>query len=177
MHSRTLVFTVAALAPFLAACSGASRDAADARSVMQAGAPAKTDKSADEAAIRAIYAKFLPAFAAGDAAAIAAPFADDGVEIQAGAPAAKGREAIQKMYAGLFSSMKNVTVRLGDLSVHVADAGDFAIVEGPFQMSFTDAKGKKQEDRGTTLTVFRKINGEWKVLYDTNVSEVAPSGS
>lgn len=44
-------------------------------------------------------------------------------------------------------------------------------------MSFTDAKGKKQEDRGTTLTVLRKINGEWKVLYDTNLGEIAPSGS
>lgn len=177
MHSRSLVFTVAALAPVLAACSGASRDSSDTPSVAQAGAPAKADKSADEAAIRAIYEKFPAAFAAGDAAAVAAPFADDGVEIQVGAPAAKGRDAIQKMYAGLFSAMKKVTVRLGDLTVHVADAGDYAIVEGPYQMSFTDTKGKKQEDRGTTLTVFRKISGEWKVLYDTNLSEVAPPGS
>lgn len=84
MHSRTLVFTVAVLAPVLAACSGGSRDSSDTPGVAQAGAPTKTDKSADEAAIRAI---------------------------------------------------------------------------------------------GTTLTVLRKINGEWKVLYDTNLTEAAPSGS
>lgn len=85
MRSRTLVFTVAALAPVLAACSGASRDSSNTPGVVQA--------------------------------------------------------------------------------------------EGPYRMSFTDAKGKKQEDRGTTLTVLRKINGEWKVLYDTNLGEIAPSGS
>jgi uncharacterized protein (TIGR02246 family) len=177
MRSRTLVLMVAALAPVISACTGGADNSSKSANVAQAGGPAKTDKAADEAAIRAIYQTFPSFFYVGDAAGFVAVFADDGVEIAAGAPVAKGRDAIQKMYSGLFSSMKNANVTFGNLSVRVADAGDFATVEGPYQMSFTDAKGKKQQDHGTTLTVFQKINGAWKILYDTALSEVAPSGS
>ena len=42
-------------------------------------------------------------------------------------------------------------------------------------MTYVDAKGKQAEDHGTTLTVFKKVNGQWKVLIDTNISEVPPS--
>ena len=36
-----------------------------------------------------------------------------------------------------------------------------------------DPKGKKVDDHGTTMTIFKKFNGEWKILYDTNISAVA----
>jgi hypothetical protein len=49
-----------------------------------------------------------------------------------------------------------------------------AVVKAPYRMTYTDAKGEKTDDHFTSLTVFRKVNAQWRILYDTNVSEVAP---
>src|SRR5512140_2188367 len=147
---RSRILTLALVVPVAVACSAGSNDA-KGPGVVQAGAAAKVDKAADEAAIRAIYQKFAALYTAGNSAGIAAAFADDGIEIQAGAPAARGREAIQKMLTGMFASMKITSLNTDGLAVNVADAGDLATVEGPYRFSFTDVKGKKQEDHGTTL--------------------------
>jgi len=111
---------------------------------------------------------------AGDAAGMSALFADDGTEIVAGMPPAKGRDAVQKVVTTVFSSLKNLKASIGASNVTVSDAGDLAVIEAPYQMSGTDPKGKRVDDHGTTMTVFKKINGQWKILYDTNISEVAP---
>jgi uncharacterized protein (TIGR02246 family) len=112
--------------------------------------------------------------AAGDASAAAALFMDDGVEVMPGMPPAQGRDAVKKAFASVFASMKNLNLSMGNVIVTVADAGDLAVVKAPYRMTYTDAKGKKADDHGTSMTVFQKVNGQWKILYDTNVSEVAP---
>jgi uncharacterized protein (TIGR02246 family) len=142
--------------------------------VAQAGAAAAGSKAADEAALRAMYEKMPGQIVAGDTAAMIADFLDDGVEIMPGAPAAKGHPAISKLYASVLASMKNLNVSFGEILVTVADGGDLAVVKAPYRMSFIDPKGKKAEDHGTSMTVLKKVNGQWKILYDTNVSEVAP---
>ena len=43
-----------------------------------------------------------------------------------------------------------------------------------YHLTFSDPKGKKMEDHGTTMTIFKKANGQWKIPYATNISEVAP---
>jgi uncharacterized protein (TIGR02246 family) len=110
----------------------------------------------------------------GDTASSAALFLDNGVEIMPGMPPTQGRPAVAKMFATVLASMKNLNITIGDAVVTIADAGDLAVVKAPYRMSFADAKGKKTEDHGTTMTVFKKVNGQWKILYDTNISEVAP---
>jgi uncharacterized protein (TIGR02246 family) len=109
-----------------------------------------------------------------DTAWIAGLFLPDGLEIMPGATPTQGPAAIGKQFAAFLGSMKNMNITIGEGAVTVADAGDVAIIKAPYRMTFTDAKGKKNEDHGTTMTVFRKVNGQWKILYDTNISEVAP---
>jgi len=176
MRSRILMSLPALLVPLLTSCGGGKDDAAKSNAaVTPAGAPAaKTDHSADEAAIRAIYQALPDQLNTGNAAAMSATFADDGVEIMPGAPQTKGPAAIQKLMAATFASMKNLKASVGTSIVTVSEAGDMAVIEAPYQMSWTDAKGKKAADHGTTMTIFKKVNGQWKILYDTNVSEVAP---
>lgn len=52
------------------------------------------------------------------------------------------------------------------------DAGDLAAERGTYQASWTGPKGKKIEDRGNYVTVWKKVDGQWKVLSDINTSEV-----
>jgi uncharacterized protein (TIGR02246 family) len=158
-----------------AACGGSSNRATQSGEVAQAGGPAKADKAADEASLRAIYQKMPSQLMAADTAAVGALFADDGVEVMPGAPPTSGREAIKKEFASTFMSMKNLKLTIGDLAITVADAGDLAVVKAPYRTTYVDAKGKPAEDRGTTLTVFKKVNGQWKILIDSNISEVPPT--
>ena len=172
MSRGVLTMCLATAIPVAAACGGSSGNSTQS-GVAQAGAAAKVDKAADEAALRAIYQK-MPQFAAGDASGFAALFLDDGIEIMPGAPPAQGPAAVQKEFASVAASMKDLQITLGDPVVTVADAGDVAVVKAPYHLTYTGAKGKKAEDHGTSMTVFKKANGQWKILYDTNISEVAP---
>ena len=174
MRRRILTVLLAAGIPVAAACSGSSNNATQSGAgVARSGEPAKVDKAADEAALRAIYQK-MPQMATGDASAFAALFMNDGVEIMPGMPPAQGPDAVKKEYASVMASLKNLELSLGEAVVNIADAGDLAVVKAPYHMTYTDAKGKKAEDHGTSMTVFKKVDGQWKILYDTNVSEVAP---
>jgi len=174
MRRRILTVWLAVAIPVAAACGGSSSNATQSGAgVAQAGTPDKVDKAADEAALRAIYQKIPGQFAAGDTS-YAALFADDGVEIMPGMPPSQGSDAVKKQVASVLASMKNLNLSMGDAVVTIADAGDLAVVKAPYQLTYTDAKGKKAEDHGTSMTVFKKVNGQWKILYDTNASEVAP---
>jgi uncharacterized protein (TIGR02246 family) len=172
MYGRILTSSVVVLLSILAACDGNGAAGSDTAAVAQAGAP-KADKAADEASLRAIYHKMPQLVMAGDAAGVGTLFADDGMEILAGMPSATGPAAVQKAFADVLGAMKNLNISFGNVAVNVADAGDLAVVEAPYEMTFNDPKGKKVTDHGTTMTVFRKIAGQWKILYDTNVSAVA----
>jgi uncharacterized protein (TIGR02246 family) len=171
MRRRIAVWLAVAL-PVAAACGGSSSNGA--QNVAQAGAAAGADKAADEAALRAIYQKLPSQIMAADTSAIGALFLDDGFEIMPGAPATQGHAAVTKEFAAALASMKNLNISVGDAVVTVADAGDLAVIKAPYRMTYTDPKGRKTDDHGTTITVFKKVNGQWKVLYDTNISEVAP---
>ena len=174
MRRRMAVAALLAIAlPVVAACSGTAGNGAQS-TVAQTGAATGTDKAADEAALRAIYQKMPAQVTSGDTAAFGALFLDEGIEMMAGMPSTQGRAAVTKEFASLLASMKNLNMTIGDIAVTVADAGDLAVVKAPYQMSYTDAKGKKVTDHGTTMTVFKKVSGQWKILYDTNVSEVPP---
>ncbi len=175
MRSRALVMLAAVAAPIAAACGRSSSDQTQGgANVAQAGGAAKVDEAADEAAVRAIFQKMTSAIMAGDTKAFASLFMAEGLEMMAGAPPAKGPDAVSKEFASVLASMKNVKIDFSDPAVTVADAGDLAVLETPYRMTYIDGKGKSQEDHGSSMTVFRKLNGQWQVLYDTNISEVAP---
>jgi uncharacterized protein (TIGR02246 family) len=157
------------------ACGRSSSDRTQTgASVAQAGGAAKVDKAADEAALRATFQKMTGELMAGDTTAFAAHFLEDGLEIMPGTPPAKGPAAVAKELASVLASMKNVKITFGEPAVTIADAGDLAVLATQYRMTYVDAKRKAMEDHGSSMTVFKKVNGQWQILYDTNVSEVAP---
>ena len=177
MRRRMLVSALAvSISTALACGSSGNSGSQTSANVAQAGAPAKIDKTADEAALRAIYLNLPALLAKGDAAAMAAQFADDGAEIMAGMPPATGTAAVSKLFSTLLGSMKGASLTMSDIAVTVGDAGDLAVVQAPYRMTYTGADGRKIDDHGRSMTVFKKVNGQWKILYDTNISEMAPPG-
>jgi uncharacterized protein (TIGR02246 family) len=133
---------------------------------------AKVNKSAEEDSIRSLSRRWEKMFADRDSAGIARLFADDGYEMPPNAKAMKGPDEVRKGLGDMLRTTKDFKLNFAPSSVTVADAGDLAVEHGTYKLSFTGPKGKKIEDHGNYVTVYKKVNGEWKVLADINASEV-----
>jgi uncharacterized protein (TIGR02246 family) len=163
-------FRLLPVALALAACKQ-QRPAAMAQDSSMA-APSKVDKQAEEQAIRDISAKWVQMFASKDTSAMGALFADDGTEMPPNSKAMKGPDEVTKGVGEMLRTTKDFKLTFAPSTITIADAGDMAVERGTYQASFTGPKGKKIEDHGNYVTVYKKVNGQWKVLADMNASEV-----
>lgn len=91
----------------------------------------------------------------GDAAGLAALFAEDGFVLQSGRAPARGREAIQATYSG----QGGAALRLRALAMSVADTVGYIVG--------TYGYGDKPGDEGKfTLTLRRRRGGPWLIFSD-----------
>ncbi len=150
----------------LAACAPATPPAA-------VEAP-KPDAAADEAAVRAINPAWFKAHAAGDAAGVAALYADDAVVSPPGMPAARGKAAILEYFTRELAAMSSagVTNNMGTDPTEVGVSGDLAWEWGTYNV--TDKAGKIVEI-GKFTSVIARRDGGWKLLRDTWNADNAPA--
>jgi uncharacterized protein (TIGR02246 family) len=131
----------------------------------------KSDMKSDEDAIRNLSKKWLEMTKKHDAAGAAAIFADDGVSYGVYRTPIKGPEAIEKHYRE--DDMKNpkAEINWSTERVDVASSGDMAVEYGKYDVKKLgqDASGS---DEGKYVTVYRKVNGTWKVVADIGTSTV-----
>jgi uncharacterized protein (TIGR02246 family) len=116
------------------------------------------------AAIRAANADWLPAMRRADAAAIAAPYAQDALFIGADGTVTRGREAIRQLYVARLAAIAKVS---GDLkSDGSAPAGPTLVYEwGHARLAVTKQDGSRAESAGTYLTVWRRNPaGRWEII-------------
>ncbi len=103
----------------------------------------------------------------GDAARVAAHFADNGVLAIAGSPPMTGRAAIR---AGVEKAMDDKAFSLGFASdkVLVARSGDLAVARGTYQVTATDAaSGSPTTQTGAFVTVYRPdAKGVWRAAWE-----------
>jgi len=128
---------------------------------------------ADVKAVQGTEVQWEQDFAAKDAAKLTAHYTDDAVFIQPGSPPFIGRDAIQKLLAGMVTDPA-LAVKFHSTKVDVS--GDMAFTSGPYTFDMTDP-GTKQvvHDHGSYVTVFRKQpDGSWKAQVDTVISEIPP---
>jgi uncharacterized protein (TIGR02246 family) len=130
----------------------------------------KSDHSADEAAIRANIEKFVKAYNAGDAKAIAALFTPDGEAWDKDGNEAEGREAIEKVFARIFKDTpeKKLEVFVDSIKFIGAD------------MAFETGTTKEIEpneppdiDRYTVIHVKRE--GKWQMALARDEEGPPPS--
>lgn len=99
-------------------------------------------------------------------------YAEDAVLLWPGAPTVTGRAAIRE-FMRVFFSMPNFSLSFETTRVEVSRAGDFAYTCGTNKVTLMDSNGKRMNDRGKYLTVYRKqSDGTWKVVADMGNSDL-----
>jgi ketosteroid isomerase-like protein len=150
MIHRTAVLL--ALAAGLGACA------------QQAATPA-VDLAAEEQAIRDASGQWMAATQARDWAAAAAFFAPDGVAFPSNHTPLVGPAAMQANAEAEAAAMPNAVIGWTVDVVVVAASGDLAYESGTWTMG-----NEGTQDTGKYITVWRKLEGQWKAISDMGVS-------
>ncbi len=121
----------------------------------------KRDVAADTTAINALGDQYTVAANSNDAVAVAATFADDGIEMPPNQAAIDGRQAIQARYEALF---KDNAVKHAHTPLETQVAGDWAYQRGNYTNTVTPKSGEPMEDSGKYLNILkRQPDGSWKI--------------
>lgn len=127
----------------------------------------KVDLAAEEQAIRAISLKWLEIDKARNASGQTALFADDGTVFRENEGPYVGHSAIQNYYNHFYEKNPDYAPNWGTDHVNVAASGDLAVEYGSWREKNPDGTEK---DHGKYITVYRKMNGVWKVAADMSLS-------
>lgn len=122
------------------------------------------DLAAEEQMIRQLDEQWVAAVAAKDPAAIAQFYAEDGAILPQGAALAEGRDAVAKVWSG-FVGLKDFSLSFTPTKIEVASAADIAYDIGTYSLSFQGDQGPVHDD-GKYVVVWKKVDGDWKVVAD-----------
>jgi uncharacterized protein (TIGR02246 family) len=164
--------TLLALTFASAACNKPQTSGMASDTTAAAAAAPTVDKQTEERTIREIGRRWEKMFADKDSAGIGALFAEDGYSMPPNTKAMKGPEEIRKGTGEMLRTTKDFKLTFEPSVITVADAGDMAFERGTYKASFAGPKGKKLEEHGNYVTVWKKVDGQWKVVADMNSSEV-----
>lgn len=106
------------------------------------------------------------AFNAGNAAAVTALYTPDAKVMAPGAEPATGTKAIQALFAASVAQGAKNTLTQKD----VVGFGDYALETGGWVATGADGK---HLDHGPFMTLYKKVNGGWKIYRDTWNSSMA----
>ena len=126
-------------------------------------ASALSGDAALDKAIQKANSEFLTAVKTGDAATIAAPYAERGVFVLPDGRCIQGRSEIEKMYrAGFEKSGRSQSTKLN--STHVVLDGDLAYESGNAEVGVMK-EGKLTTTTSRYLTVWQRTSGgEWQIV-------------
>lgn len=104
---------------------------------------------------------WMTAWNAGDAAAIAALYAEDAVVMAPGAESAKGRAAIEGLIKVALEAAGGSKMEIKP--TEVMESGDLAVEVGTFTESAADGSHR---DHGKYMAIWKKIDGKWVLQRD-----------
>ena len=125
------------------------------------------DIFAEARAINAIEEQWTAAIIAKDIDKILSIFAPEAVVMNANTPASVGLQSIRKSQELWFSdtTVFHDTFTSTVDTIEVSTSGDLAYVRGHSQLSINTHDGiVKEQDKW--ITIFRKVDGEWKAIVD-----------
>jgi uncharacterized protein (TIGR02246 family) len=128
-------------------------------------APPAPDLAAEEQAIRAADATWIAAATARDAAGEAAMYAADGIAFRDMAEPLTGPAAFQEFATKYYADNPKAVSTWTTRSIQVAPSGDWAVQTGTYTETGAGPKGDT-ENRGNFVTVWKKVDGQWKVATD-----------
>ena len=127
----------------------------------------------DTTPVAEVRNKYVAAFNAGDAAGVAALFAEDAVSLPAHHAALEGRAAIESYMRDTFAQYTtNITVTPGETEV----VGDIGHEHGAFTITMTPKTGgNAMTDTGKYLVVLKRgSDGRWLLHHDIDNTTAPP---
>jgi len=95
---------------------------------------------------------------------VASFYAEDAIAYPPDAPAAVGRAAAKKVWAGYFS---DPSFKISWKTTHAAVNGDLGYTTGTYEDSFKGPDGKTVDEKGKYVCVWKKQkDGTWKAIHD-----------
>ena len=135
------------------------------------------DIRAEAKAINAIEGQWDAAIIRKDVDKIISFFAPGAVVMNQNAPSFIGLEAIRKSLESWFADTTNHhnTFTSAIDTIEFSASGDLAYARGTNRIKMSTSNGIV-EDLDKWITIYRKINGEWKVIVDIWNSDIPISG-
>ena len=103
-----------------------------------------------------------------DRAKLASLYAQDTVLIGPRSGVLRGQAAV-RLHHDLFRSLPNTSAEGTPRKAEVS--GDLGFVEGDYVEKVRGPTGETTERRGNFLRVWKRVNGAWRILYDTYTTE------
>lgn len=101
-----------------------------------------------------------------NAEAVAAFYSDDAIAYPPNEPAAVGRAAAQKVWAGYFAD-STFTISWKTDHAGASASGDLGFTAGTYEDSFMGPLGNRINEKGKYLCVWAKqADGTWKAVHD-----------
>lgn len=134
---------------------------------------AASDHSADRAAILAADSAWLRHVVAKNVDSLMTYYAPDVVSYGFGAAPATGLDQLRASYTEMVkSAVSNPKVTPGP--VNFSDDGTMAFDHGIYTLTVTPPGGKTSTDTGGYLNVWKKMDGQWKMVAEMS-TPVTPS--
>lgn len=133
----------------------------------------RADPRTEEEAIRELDRRWVREIAARNVSAVVDFYADDGMVMAPNAPAAKGKAGLHAVYTDLMKEANNLSLTFEPTQITVAAAGDVAHDIGTYRLAM-DTPGGRINDSGKYITLWKKVDGQWKVAADMFNSDLAP---
>lgn len=133
------------------------------------GAPPapKIDLAAEKTALLDADKAWNDAFNGGqNVDAFLAAMSDDARFQMADQPAAQGKDAIRKVVEGV-ASLPGFHIEWKATDGVVASSGDLGYTVGTYTMNMNSPDGKPVTIDGHYVTIWKKVDGAWKVAVDT----------
>ncbi len=125
------------------------------------------NQASEEQAIRALANDYVTAFNAHDADRLTAMHTPDAVVMVSNSPLATGSSAIRGSFVEFFKT-PGVSLSAAPTKIDVVSP-TVATDIGSYVLTFDTPQGKVT-DRGNYITIWRKVNGQWRLAADAPVT-------
>jgi ketosteroid isomerase-like protein len=136
--------------------------------------PPAVDPAAITAVIDSISKATNAAIAAKDTDAVVGRYAEDAHLLAPNMPRVDGREAIRKGWVTMLSA-PGAQLALTSGQKIVSQAGDLVVDLGTYDYRGLDPKQKPVQEVGKYVTVYKQVDGQWKMVVDAWNSDPAPA--
>lgn len=125
------------------------------------------NQASEEQAIRALATDYVAAFNAHDADRLAAMHTPDAIVMVSNSPLATGSSAIRGAFVEFFKT-PGVSISVMPTKIDVVSP-TVATDIGTYTLTFDTPQGKFT-DRGNYITIWHKVNGQWRMAADAPVT-------